>query len=58
VIDLSAIDAKADGGNQAFSFIDTDGFSSTKAELRFKHNGGKTLVQGDVGGDGSKDFEI
>ena len=57
-IDLSAIDAKSGGGNQAFSFIGTDAFSSTKGELQFVQNGGKTLVRGDIDGDGVKDFEI
>ena len=57
-IDLMGIDARSGGGNQAFSFIGTDGFSGAKGELRYKQSGGNTIVQADVNGDGAKDFEI
>lgn len=54
-IDLSGIDANTKkSGNQAFKFIDDDGFGKTPGELRFKSN----VVQGDVNGDGKADFEI
>jgi Ca2+-binding RTX toxin-like protein len=54
-IDLAGIDANTHrGGNQAFHFIGTHGFSHTEAELRFSGN----VLQGDVNGDGKADFEI
>ncbi len=60
-IDLSAIDAKTGvGGNQAFTFIGTAPFSGAKGQLRTSLNtaGTSTIVQGDVNGDKSPDFEI
>jgi Ca2+-binding RTX toxin-like protein len=58
-IDLSGIDAKTGiAGNQAFTFIGDDAFSDTKGELRFKDLGAKVIVQGDVNGNGTADFEI
>jgi serralysin len=54
-IDLRRIDANANqGGNQAFTFIDHNSFSSRAGELRYA--GG--IVAGDVNGDGITDFEI
>jgi Ca2+-binding RTX toxin-like protein len=54
-IDLQAIDANtARTGNQAFTFIGGDAFSSTAGELRFA--GG--VISGDVNGDGKADFQI
>jgi len=54
-IDLQAIDANtARTGNQAFTFIGSNAFSSTAGELRFA--GG--VVLGDVNGDGRADFQI
>jgi len=59
VIDLSAIDANTGaGGNQAFSFIGTNGFSGHAGELRFQVAGVLTEVQGDVNGDGTADLRI
>jgi Ca2+-binding RTX toxin-like protein len=63
-IDLVAIDAKTGGGNQAFKFIGRQDFHDIAGELRFeiKNPAGKvhdrTLIQGDVNGDGRADFEI
>lgn len=54
-INLRPIDADITlGGNQAFTFIDTDPFSHTAGELSFR---GKVL-SGDVDGDGTADFAI
>ena len=54
-IDLQAIDANtARTGNQAFTFIGSNAFSSTAGELRFA--GG--VISGDVNGDGRADFQI
>ena len=60
LINLTSIDADtATGGNQAFAFIGTAAFSNVAGELRFENAGGANwLVQGDVNGDGTSDFEI
>jgi Ca2+-binding RTX toxin-like protein len=62
-LDLSGIDARTtSSGNNTFSFIGANGFSSTAGELRAEvhHDAGGdyTIVQGDVNGDGIADFEI
>jgi Ca2+-binding RTX toxin-like protein len=57
-IDLSTIDAKQGGGNQAFHFIGTHAFTRHAGELRFIDKGASCLVQGDVNGDGRADFDI
>ncbi|HEX8126840.1 MAG TPA: Ig-like domain-containing protein [Allosphingosinicella sp.] len=62
VIDLSRIDANVlVDGDQAFNFIGNAQFSGTAGELRFMNdsNGGPIwLVQGDVDGNGTADFEV
>jgi serralysin len=52
-------------GNQAFSFLATEGAAFTKhagpngeGELRYFHSGTQTIVQGDVNHDGKADFSI
>ncbi|MFO1171896.1 MAG: calcium-binding protein [Hyphomicrobiaceae bacterium] len=64
-IDLRDIDAKSGvSGNQAFKFIGTQGFHDVKGELHvLKINpsgtaNDKTVVEGDVNGDGRADFQI
>jgi Ca2+-binding RTX toxin-like protein len=63
-INIVAIDAKAGAGNQAFKFISTAHFHDKAGELRYvKHNASaiindKTIIQGDINGDGKADFEI
>ncbi|MCP5073640.1 MAG: hypothetical protein GY947_10155 [Rhodobacteraceae bacterium] len=58
-IDLSLIDASVTGaGNEAFSFIGITGFSGIEGELRYKQTATRTIIQGDVDGDGVADFEI
>lgn len=58
-IDVSDIDAKvSSGGDQAFKFIGSGGFTSHEGELRYRQAGGNTLVLGDVDGDGAADFAI
>jgi Ca2+-binding RTX toxin-like protein len=66
-IDLRNIDAKTGtSGNNAFTFLATAGtaFSGTKGELRWyqENNSGtandRTLIAGDVNGDGSADFVL
>lgn len=64
-IDLSTIDAKSGvSGNQAFKFIGTQAFHHVKGELHVtKINlsgtaNDKTIVEGDVNGDGRADFQI
>jgi Ca2+-binding RTX toxin-like protein len=57
-IDLSAIDAKSGGGNQAFIFIGDAAFTGVKGQLRSFFAGSTTLVQGDRDGDSVADFAI
>lgn len=58
-IDLSAIDADpATAGDQAFRFIRQAAFSGTAGELRFGHQGQKTIVEADTNGDGTADLTI
>ncbi|WP_052726426.1 M10 family metallopeptidase C-terminal domain-containing protein [Devosia epidermidihirudinis] len=60
-IDLSAIDANTKlAGNQEFSFIaaNNGSFTKTPGELAWHTESGKTIVQGDIDGDGIHDFEI
>ncbi len=63
-IDLTAIDAKIGGGNQAFKFIGAQDFHRSAGELRFETQNlagkahDRTFIQGDVNGDGRADFEI
>jgi Ca2+-binding RTX toxin-like protein len=58
LIDLSFIDAKSGGIDDAFSFIGRANFSHHKGELRESFSGGNTIVSGDVNGDGKADFSI
>jgi Ca2+-binding RTX toxin-like protein len=65
LIDISAIDAKkAVAGNQDFKLIGTAHFHDRAGELRYvTHDlagteNDRTIVQGDVNGDGRADFEI
>jgi Ca2+-binding RTX toxin-like protein len=54
-IDLTDIDANThQGGNQSFHFIGTHFFDGHPGELRYESH----VVQADVNGDGSPDFEI
>jgi Ca2+-binding RTX toxin-like protein len=59
IIDLSGIDADTGrSGNQSFDFIGRDGFSGTAGELRFEKSNGRTVIEGDVDGDGEADFVL
>jgi Ca2+-binding RTX toxin-like protein len=54
-IDLSAIDANGTaGGEGVFSFVGSDTFGGTRAELRYADG----ILSGDVNGDRIADFEI
>jgi Ca2+-binding RTX toxin-like protein len=57
-VDLSAIDAKKGGGNQAFKFIKKHDFNDKKGELRYKVKDGDAYLQGDTDGNGKADFSI
>jgi len=58
-VDLRTIDANTDrSGNQAFTFIGTQGFHGVEGELRAFRSNGNTYLDGDVNGDGSADFRI
>lgn len=59
-IDLSLLDADTvHAGRQGFQFLpDMIGFGGGLGELRYRHEGGLTIVMGDVNGDTVADFEI
>jgi Ca2+-binding RTX toxin-like protein len=59
-IDLTGIDAStAATGNQAFTFIGETGFTHTAGELMVNvSDPSKTVVMGDINGDGVADFAI
>ncbi|MCB2065650.1 MAG: hypothetical protein KDE15_03295, partial [Erythrobacter sp.] len=58
VIDLTAIDAIAGGGDDAFSFIGDAAFSHSAGELRFQQFTGYTMIQMDTDGDGVTDYAV
>jgi Ca2+-binding RTX toxin-like protein len=57
-IDLSAIDAISGGDDDAFSFIKKAQFDTDAGALRYQSSGKSTLIQADIDGDGTADFEI
>ena len=57
-IDVSRIDAKKGGKDNAFEFIGTDKFSGTKGELRINEKANKVVVKADTTGDGKANFAI
>ncbi len=59
-IDLSVIDAVTGGLDNAFHLVagGTAAFSHAAGELRYQRTPSRTLVQGDVDGDGVADFVI
>ncbi|HEX8481469.1 MAG TPA: calcium-binding protein [Allosphingosinicella sp.] len=59
-IDLSRIDANSQaGGDQAFTWIGSNGFSGTAGELRAENlNNAGWFIEGDTDGNGSADFVI
>ncbi|HEX8655261.1 MAG TPA: calcium-binding protein [Allosphingosinicella sp.] len=59
LIDVAGWDANiTTGGDQAFSFVGASAFTNTAGELRAASNGTNTIVQGDINGDSTADFEI
>ncbi|MCJ8054194.1 M10 family metallopeptidase C-terminal domain-containing protein [Shinella curvata] len=59
IIDLSAIDANTTkSGNQAFTFIKSDGFHGKAGELRYEKKASDTYVYGDTDGDGKTNFVL
>lgn len=59
IIDLSAIDANtAKSGNQAFTFIKSDGFHGKAGELRYEKKASDTYVYGDTDGNGKANFVL
>lgn len=58
-VNLKAIDANTQlSGNQAFTFINEDGFSGQAGQLRSYKTGHDYVVEGDVNGDKVADFAI
>ncbi len=59
VIDLSCIDANTlRRGDQDFKFIGDSGFSGRAGELNYVVVGANVIVQGDVNGDKTSDFQL
>ena len=59
LVDLAGIDADATrGGDQAFAFIGTAGFTGTAGELRIVIGPDAVFLRGDVDGDGGTDFAL
>ncbi len=59
LIDLSSIDASTThAGNDAFHFIGASPFSGNAGALHQFSLGAKTIIEGDVNGDGHADFQI
>ncbi|MCR6500860.1 putative Ig domain-containing protein [Shinella sp. CPCC 101442] len=59
IIDLSAIDANTrKGGNQAFTFIKSDGFHDKAGELRYEKKASDTYIYGDTDGNGKANFVL
>lgn len=59
IIDLSAIDARAGGLDNAFTFLGSDAFTLHRGELRVTFNtSGFAVVQADIDGNGVADFQI
>ena len=60
VIDLTSIDADVTGGglSDPFTFIGTTPFDNIAGELRYSFESGNTVVEGDVNGDSTADFQI
>lgn len=57
-IDLSGIDAMDGGSDDKFSFVKKADFDGTEGRLRYEISGQSTLIQGDMDGDKTADFEI
>ncbi len=59
-IDLSGIDAVAGGSDNKFKFLEgaNAAFHKVAGELHFVTAAGKTIIEGDVTGDGKADFQI
>ena len=56
-IDLSDIDAKPAGGNQAFDFIGGAAFSAA-GQIRVTVSGGDRIISGSIDGDNAAEFQI
>ena len=57
-IDLSAIDARPGGGDDAFVWLGASVHSGAGGTLRMLAQGGNTLIGGDLDGDLADDFQI
>lgn len=57
-IDLSGIDARSGGADNAFRWIGRQDFHGRDGELHYVKKAGYVLVEGDVDGDGRADFQI
>ena len=56
-LDLAAIDAKAGGGNDAFTFIGDKGFTAA-GQVRFVAEGDHTLVEVNTSGTGGAEMQV
>lgn len=58
LIDLSRVDARAGGADNAFTFIGRTAFSGVSGQLHYQIVNGDTLVSGDTNGDRMADFMV
>jgi Ca2+-binding RTX toxin-like protein len=58
LIDLSALDARAGGGDDAFTFLGNSTFTGAGGQLKIRTVGSKTFVLADIDGDKKFDFGI
>ena len=57
-IDLSAIDAVAGGADDVFAFLGTGAFTGVAGQMRYEYSGTRTMVYGDLDGNGVADFAV
>lgn len=58
-IDLESIDANLSvAGDQDFRFIGTEAFHGVAGELRYTRGAGRTVIEGDITGDGVPDLVV
>lgn len=55
---IDKIDLHSIGGIQAFTFIGSDAFSHQAYEVHARASAGSTLVEGDIDGNGTADFQV
>lgn len=57
-VDVAQIDAIAGGADDAFTYINAGAFTGVAGQLRAFFDGTRTVIQGDVDGGATADFEV